>query len=313
MYGKLFASTFTGSMFGAGPHVFAVWAYIIANTGPDHHVELNPAYLGAVIGCSQDLVRQAIEYLQAADSESRSQECDGRRIVKVSNHRYFVVNHATYRAIGTSEERKAYFRDRQRGRRQGGDVQSRSSVFNDVQSCSSVFNDVQACSSVSNAVISIVTEAEADTEADTYIPPPIVPPLPGGETKRRSPPPFTPPSPEEVQAYLDSIGERRFTGEEFCDFYQAKGWMVGSNKMKDWRAAVRTWRRRDRAFSGQARGMTRPERASPPPADEVIVEDTVAVDDSGAEREVRIWRNRVTGKEIRRKWGAKLEVRDDRV
>ena len=29
------------------------------------------------------------------------------------------------------------------------------------------------------------------------------------------------------------------------DFYSAKGWMVGRNKMKDWKAAVRTWEKRD--------------------------------------------------------------------
>lgn len=28
---------------------------------------------------------------------------------------------------------------------------------------------------------------------------------------------------------------------KFYDFYESKGWMVGKNKMKDWKAAVRTW------------------------------------------------------------------------
>jgi hypothetical protein len=27
----------------------------------------------------------------------------------------------------------------------------------------------------------------------------------------------------------------------FINFYESKGWMVGKNKMKDWKAAVRTW------------------------------------------------------------------------
>ena len=31
---------------------------------------------------------------------------------------------------------------------------------------------------------------------------------------------------------------------EFYDFYESKGWMVGKNKMKDWKAAVRTWETR---------------------------------------------------------------------
>ena len=29
--------------------------------------------------------------------------------------------------------------------------------------------------------------------------------------------------------------------QKFVDFYTAKGWYVGKNKMKDWKAAVRTW------------------------------------------------------------------------
>ena len=28
------------------------------------------------------------------------------------------------------------------------------------------------------------------------------------------------------------------------DFYESKGWVIGKSKMKDWRAAVRTWERR---------------------------------------------------------------------
>jgi len=31
--------------------------------------------------------------------------------------------------------------------------------------------------------------------------------------------------------------------ERFIDFYESKGWMVGKNKMKCWRSAVRTWER----------------------------------------------------------------------
>jgi hypothetical protein len=33
--------------------------------------------------------------------------------------------------------------------------------------------------------------------------------------------------------------------ETFYDFYESKNWMVGKNKMKDWKAAIRTWERRN--------------------------------------------------------------------
>jgi predicted phage replisome organizer len=53
---------------------------------------------------------------------------------------------------------------------------------------------------------------------------------------------FTPPTLEEVQAYCK---ERNNTvdAETFINFYESKGWYVGKNKMKDWRACVRTWER----------------------------------------------------------------------
>lgn len=31
----------------------------------------------------------------------------------------------------------------------------------------------------------------------------------------------------------------------FIDFYESKNWYIGKNKMKDWKAAIRTWERRD--------------------------------------------------------------------
>lgn len=52
--------------------------------------------------------------------------------------------------------------------------------------------------------------------------------------------PFTIPAIEEVAAYCLERGSR-VDPQRWHDFYAAKGWMVGRNKMKDWRAAVRTW------------------------------------------------------------------------
>lgn len=56
---------------------------------------------------------------------------------------------------------------------------------------------------------------------------------------------FTPPTLEEVQAYCIERGNN-VDAERFIDFYSSKGWMVGKNKMKDWKAAVRNWESRDK-------------------------------------------------------------------
>lgn len=55
---------------------------------------------------------------------------------------------------------------------------------------------------------------------------------------------FKPPSPTEVAEYVNEKG-LDIDAEYFCDFYQSKGWQVGKGTMKDWKAAVRTWARRD--------------------------------------------------------------------
>ena len=51
-----------------------------------------------------------------------------------------------------------------------------------------------------------------------------------------------PPSKAELQEYLDE-SKAGFTADEFMDYYAARGWYLGKTKMKDWRAAVRTWKR----------------------------------------------------------------------
>lgn len=53
---------------------------------------------------------------------------------------------------------------------------------------------------------------------------------------------FTPPSVKDVQEYC-SERKNNVDAQAFVDFYESKGWMVGKNKMKDWKAAVRTWER----------------------------------------------------------------------
>ena len=55
---------------------------------------------------------------------------------------------------------------------------------------------------------------------------------------------FTPPSVDEVRDYCL---ERKngIDPERFIDFYASKGWRVGNQPMRDWKAAVRTWEKRE--------------------------------------------------------------------
>lgn len=51
---------------------------------------------------------------------------------------------------------------------------------------------------------------------------------------------FIPPTVDQVREYCLERNNS-VDAETFVDFYTGKGWMVGKNKMKDWKAAVRTW------------------------------------------------------------------------
>ena len=55
---------------------------------------------------------------------------------------------------------------------------------------------------------------------------------------------FAPPSVDDVRAYCLERGNN-IDPDKFVDYYTGNGWMIGRNKMKDWRAAVRSWERND--------------------------------------------------------------------
>lgn len=72
-------------------------------------------------------------------------------------------------------------------------------------------------------------------EEDRNIDPPTV---------ERSAKRFTPPTQEEIESFCREQGLSVDAGR-FVDYYNANGWMIGRSHMKDWKATVRNWARRD--------------------------------------------------------------------
>ena len=56
---------------------------------------------------------------------------------------------------------------------------------------------------------------------------------------------FKPPTLEEVEEYCNERNNG-IDAQRFIDFYESKGWMVGKNKMKDWKASMRTWEQKEK-------------------------------------------------------------------
>lgn len=68
---------------------------------------------------------------------------------------------------------------------------------------------------------------------------------------------FQKPTPEQVTEYAASI-DFELDGQVFVDHYESKGWLIGKTKMRDWKAAVRTWKARREDDSKKTIGSNEP-------------------------------------------------------
>ena len=87
-------------------------------------------------------------------------------------------------------------------------------------------NDVTKCNSIQEIDIEKEKEKDIEIEKDKDI---------SKGTHR-----FKKPTLEEVKAYCKERNNQ-VDAERFIDFYESKGWKVGNQSMKDWKACVRTW------------------------------------------------------------------------
>lgn len=86
---------------------------------------------------------------------------------------------------------------------------------------------------------------------------------PPTEAKARSYTRFVKPTVEEVRVYCDTNGYN-IDSEQFVNFYESKGWVVGKSPMKSWKAAVRTWVNKDKASAKPSAEPTKPQKDLPP-------------------------------------------------
>ena len=98
-----------------------------------------------------------------------------------------------------------------------------------------------------------VPQADADAEADAEAEVEAEAEEEGEVIQAAGPQPrhrFSPPSVEEVKQYCREQGYT-VNAEHFVDHYESNGWMVGKNKMKNWKAALRNWNRKEHAHNGK--------------------------------------------------------------
>ena len=77
----------------------------------------------------------------------------------------------------------------------------------------------------------------------------------GGAGGKHSGKRFTKPTVEDIRSYCTER-DNGVDAQRFYDFYESKGWLIGKNPMKDWKAAVRTWEQRNGRTEYTPRGQT---------------------------------------------------------
>lgn len=66
---------------------------------------------------------------------------------------------------------------------------------------------------------------------------------------------FVKPTVEEITLYCRER-QNTISAENFYNFYESKGWRIGSSPMKDWKAAVRTWEAKEKTLNA-AKGLVK--------------------------------------------------------
>jgi hypothetical protein len=108
IYAKLFTSIYQGTLRG-NSHGLLVFTNLLAHCDKSGRADIHPRAIAEEVGLSIEQVRAALDELEAPDEESRSPECEGRRITRLDEHRawgWTVVNYVKYRSIRDEEDRR---------------------------------------------------------------------------------------------------------------------------------------------------------------------------------------------------------------
>jgi hypothetical protein len=109
-YSKLFPTIWTGSLYGRF-EASAVMMVLLSLADANGEVDMTPEAVAGVTGWPLDFIKTGISELESPDARSRTEGEDGRRIVRLADHRdwgWRIVNYAIYRERGRSIERREY-------------------------------------------------------------------------------------------------------------------------------------------------------------------------------------------------------------
>lgn len=108
MYCKLFTSLYQGTLRGKSDEIL-VFTNLLAHADRFGVSDIHPKSIAEEVGLPLKRVQTALSYLEDIDPESRSPENEGRRIVRMDEHRawgWTITNYIKYREIKNEDDRR---------------------------------------------------------------------------------------------------------------------------------------------------------------------------------------------------------------
>ena len=219
-FSKLDEGIIHSSVWSEGYPTRILWITLLAMKDEVGFVAASKPGLIRAANITADEFTSAITCLESPDPNSRTEDYDGRRVEKIEGG-WIILNHEKYRLHGDRQreltrERVRKYREKKRDVTQGNVTSTLPSV------------SVSVSESVS----------EKDKEGDCK-----------GKKKKKEV--FKIPSVSEIDDYCKTRSNG-INAQHFFDYYSARGWLIGKNKMKCWKSAVRTWENRNKLEQKQA-------------------------------------------------------------
>jgi len=221
-YTPLFGSIITSSIWNEESETRIVWITMLALADANGKVEGSISGLAPVARVSLKSCEKAVERLKQPDQYSRTKEFDGRRIADIEGG-WQILNFTKFRE--KAKRRTAEYYRSYRKKRAEGQVQPNATECNEMQPKATKAQRTHTKTQTK-------THTHTNTQTET-------------NNKRKARAKFIKPTTKEVLEYAKSIGFTSLNSQLFVDTYEARGWMIGKNKMKNWKAAIRTWKERD--------------------------------------------------------------------
>ncbi len=219
MYGKIFTSIYDSTL-AEDWRALVTFQQFIVLCDSDGVVDMTPPVISRRTNIPIDIIEAGIKFLEQPDPYSRTPDENGARIKRLDEHRNWawqIVNHEKYLKLTSYEKVKAQNRERQQR-----------------------YREKQKDNNVTNVT---VTDGNAksrhiDKDEDKNI----------NKTNQKKG--FKKPSLLEVQNYIIEKSYQ-VDAESFINFYESNGWKVGKNPMKNWKAALTTWQKRNGANNNE--------------------------------------------------------------